>query len=254
MPKELSVIIAVWDMAREAPRTLASFLPPYQTLGPDEIIVVDNGSPTPLALPAQSPCVRYIYLDDAPASPGHAVNVGVDVARGRYVCIVIDGARLVSPGLVRAGLEVCRIFPNPLVSSVAFHLGPEPQQISTLKGYGTAAEDALLAGIGWPSDGYRLFEIACFATSNRSGWFSDFTESNCLFLRRDVFHALGGMDERFALPGGGLVNLDFFRRESTREIDTCARCHLITAGHARPGRVTDEPLKSRAVRTMPGRP
>jgi len=31
-------------------------------------------------------------------------------------------------------------------------------------------------------------------------------------MRRDDFLRIGGMDERFASPGGGLANLDFFNR------------------------------------------
>ena len=48
---KLSVIVIIYDMAREAPRTLQSFAVPYQTgIAPEdyEVIVVDNGSPTPL--------------------------------------------------------------------------------------------------------------------------------------------------------------------------------------------------------------
>ena len=36
-------------------------------------------------------------------------------------------------------------------------------------------------------------------------------ESNCLFMRRDVFAAIGGADERFDLPGGGFLNMDMCR-------------------------------------------
>ena len=38
-----------------------------------------------------------------------------------------------------------------------------------------------------------------------------------MFLTRDAYRELGGYDERFDLPGGGLVNLDFYRRSVLRE-------------------------------------
>lgn len=38
------------------------------------------------------------------------------------------------------------------------------------------------------------------------------TESNAFLMLRDAFLALGGYDERFTSPGGGLCNLDFFKR------------------------------------------
>lgn len=37
-------------------------------------------------------------------------------------------------------------------------------------------------------------------------------ESSSLFCRRQIWDELGGLDERFTLPGGGLVNHDLYRR------------------------------------------
>ena len=34
-------------------------------------------------------------------------------------------------------------------------------------------------------------------------WLNRIFESNCLFMRRDLAGEIGGMDERFDLPGGG---------------------------------------------------
>ena len=37
-------------------------------------------------------------------------------------------------------------------------------------------------------------------------------ESSSLFLHRETWRALGGLDERFTLPAGGLANHDLYRR------------------------------------------
>jgi hypothetical protein len=37
-------------------------------------------------------------------------------------------------------------------------------------------------------------------------------ESSCLFVSRSDFEAIGGYDERFSAPGGGLVSHDIYRR------------------------------------------
>ncbi len=37
-------------------------------------------------------------------------------------------------------------------------------------------------------------------------------ESSSLFASREVWAELGGLDERFELPGGGLANHDLYRR------------------------------------------
>ena len=73
-------------------------------------------------------------------------------------------------------------------------------------------EDRLIATVDWHANGYRLFDISCVAGSSGNGFFSPLRESNCFTLRRDDYLAMGGFDERFEGPGGGVVNLDFFNR------------------------------------------
>ncbi|MCB0131210.1 MAG: hypothetical protein KDD78_10185, partial [Caldilineaceae bacterium] len=48
--------------------------------------------------------------------------------------------------------------------------------------------------------------------SSPTGWLGRINESNLIFLSRVLFNELGGFDERFSSPGGGIVNLDFYRR------------------------------------------
>ena len=77
-------------------------------------------------------------------------------------------------------------------------------------GYDRDQEDRLLRQIGWPADGYRLFEIGHFIGPR--DWFDGEAESNCVFAPRSLIEQVGGMDESFSMPGGGFVNLDFFER------------------------------------------
>ena len=79
-------------------------------------------------------------------------------------------------------------------------------------GYDEAAEDRLLADLDWEHDGYRLFSAATLAASSARGWFRPMGESNGLFMPAALWQELGGLDEGFALPGGGLSNHDLFRR------------------------------------------
>ena len=60
--------------------------------------------------------------------------------------------------------------------------------------------------------GYRLFELSTLAGSSGRGWFGPLGESNALFMQAALWAELGGLDEEFALPGGGLVNHDLLRR------------------------------------------
>jgi len=98
----VSIVVVAYNMERELPRTLRSLSPQMQ-LGIDdieyEIVVVDNGSDTPVDLGADASWVRLIRIDDASPSPVEAINHGIDIASGDLVGVMIDGARLASPGM-----------------------------------------------------------------------------------------------------------------------------------------------------------
>jgi glycosyltransferase involved in cell wall biosynthesis len=215
---ELSVVVVVHNMAREAPRTLYSLSAAYQRhIGADdyEIIVVDNGSTPPFdskAIASLNGNFRLLRLDPAPASPARAINRGLAEARGKVVGVMIDGARIVTPGLLHFARRGVELYPRAVVVTLGWYLGRDLQRWSMEAGYNRQREDAMLASIGWPQDGYRLFDIAAFDESSVDGWFSQIEESNALFLSRDSWNRLGGVDERFDAPGGGYVNLDTLGR------------------------------------------
>jgi len=214
----LSVIIVVYNMSREAPKTLYSLCAAYQRdicADDYEVIVVDNGSATPLGedmVASFGENFRYCYIDHAPASPAYAVNRGVALASGALVGIMVDGARMVTPGVLHYACQAYCMNQDAVVATLGWHLGLEPQTASIAKGYDAAAEDQLLDGIAWPSDGYRLFDISALAGSSQNGFFMPIAESNCFFLQKRHFDRLGGFDEAFDMPGGGLINGDFFSR------------------------------------------
>lgn len=219
---ELSVVVVVYQMAREAPRTLRSLAPAYQRgIGAEdyEVLVVDNGSPQPLGegvVKAFGPGFRYLYVEKALPSPASAINQAVAMTRGDLVGVMIDGARMVTPGLLDLARRAGRAFEDPTVTCLGWHLGPDLQQRSVAAGYDKAEEDRLLESIAWPQDGYRLFEIGVLAATSRGGCFQPAAESNAIFVPRGSFQAIDGYDPAFDSPGGGFVNLDFFRRACER--------------------------------------
>ena len=180
-----------------------------------ELILIDNGSTIPFdaeALRRGAKNLTILNATDASPSPVGAINLGIEAARGDLVGVCIDGARMASPGLLAHALAAAALHPRPVIGSLSFHLGPEVQMESVRKGYNQATEDALLAQSGWEEDGYRLFDIAVFAGSSRGGWFVLPEETNALFLRAQHWADLGGYDGGFQSPGGGLANLDAWRR------------------------------------------
>lgn len=215
----LSIIVIFFNMRREAERTLHSLSSKYQlSLSDDEyeVIAIDNGSSEPIsesAVKEHGRNFRFVSHQTRSKSPVDAINLGVSIARGRNVAIIVDGARMASPGLVSESLRALSIFEKPLVGSLSWHLGPDVQNVSIVDGYCQSVEDTLLDEIDWPSDGYRLFEISVLAQSSGRGFLNGMpNELSWICLPRKTFWDLNGYDASFQSPGGGLVNQDFLKR------------------------------------------
>lgn len=230
----LSIILIVYNMQREAPRSILSLTAPYQQ-GIDsdeyEILVVENGSSAPLD-PEQirqiAPNIDYHFIENAPPSPAHAINFAVERARGDVLAIMIDGAHMLTPRTLFFGLAPFAYRHNPVVSTPPFFLGPGAQPETVAEGYDAAAEDALLDSINWPEDGYQLFNVGVpYRYKFPNGppklyWFVRRFESNCLFVRKIAFEAIGGCDLRFDIPGGGALMPDL-----CRELGELPDAHLV---------------------------
>ena len=215
---KLSIVVIVYKMADQAEKTLQSLAVAYQrdvSESDYEVIVVENESSWVLGEAracATGGNVRHFLRQETQRTPVHAVNFGAAQARGSHVVIMIDGARMVTPGVVRFALDAFRIAPNAAVCVPGYHLGDKLQQISVNEGYDEAEEAKYLARIAWPEDGYRLFEIAVFAASCQAGFFRPNHESNFLGVSVDKWNALGGMDARYDDLGGGMANLALYKR------------------------------------------
>lgn len=127
---------------------------------------------------------------------------------------MIDGARMLTPGVLDWGRRLIAMAPESIVEVRGWHLGPDFQPQSVMLGYGPEQEAKLLQGVNWMEDGYRLFDISSPSAQVRFGITGPTNESNCIFMTRTLFDRIGGFDKRFAMPGGGLVNLEFFARAS----------------------------------------
>ncbi len=214
----ISVIVIAYNMPREIPRTILSLSPAMQVgVSHDdyEVILVDNGSTHKFDIEqcrSTGVNLRVEELASGDPSPCRAINRGLAIARGDLCGVMIDGARLASPGLVAGALRARLLHDRPVISTLGFHLGPDVQMRSVLAGYDQQAEDRLLDSVDWTHNGYGLFDITVFAGSSAGGWFATQSESNALFLTKNLWEELGGYDERFRSPGGGLVNLDTYAR------------------------------------------
>lgn len=214
----ISVIVIAYDMPRQALNTLISLSPEYQNgVNPDdyEVILVENRSRRNMdsaAIAALPGNFRYFLRDEPGVSPAAAINFGFAQARGQFIGLMIDGARLVTPGVMRFALMALKMNANAMVVVPGYHLGENEQQFHLTHGYSEEKEQALLNKIDWQRNGYQLFDISCLSGANPNGVFHPFMECNCLFFSADIFREIGQADERFNLSGGGALNLYIYRK------------------------------------------
>lgn len=214
----LSVLVIGYRMAAQLANTLYTFSTAYQrgvAAADYEVVVVENTSAdnydeSQLAeLPGQ---FRFFRRDEPGVSPVPAINFGLSQCRGDTVGLLIDGARMVSPGVIRCALEAAELYPRALTVTPGYQLGDKPQHLSALEGYDEARERELLNSVRWREDGYELFRISSISGANPNGYLQPIMECNCLFAPASAFEAIGGADARFDMRGGGAINLHMYRK------------------------------------------
>lgn len=254
----LSILVNFYNNRREAMNTLHSMTRAYQGRGggaidlPYEVVAIDNGSREPLReadVRAFGPEFHYRYVDTASKSPAVAINAAVRECRGDRVMVVIDGAHILTPGILGLSDLAFRTFRSPFVATCGLHLGPKLQNASVAEGYDREAEERILARSGWKESGYRLFYASRAFADASNAWFGQLFESSCFAMAKTEFLALGGFDERFQSPGGGLVNLDLFARATATAMDYVvllgeATFHQVHGGVGTNAPVEDHPFQA----------
>jgi len=214
----MTIIVISYNMNRELPRTIYSLSAGYQRdISRDEyeVIIIDNGSKIPPRMEdfAGMDVDLSIYNYENPThSPVAAINMGLNMASGQFIGVCIDGARIHSPRVLATAREGLSMQDRSVVAVRGRYLGSEMQRDAMAKGYDKAAEDLLLSSSAWQTYGYRLFDISVFDESSGPTWFHPICESNALFMGRSLWNELNGFDPQFKSPGGGLVNLDTWKR------------------------------------------
>ena len=213
----ISVIVIIFRMSRQASNTLFTLSTAYQrNVSEDayEVIVVENASDDILGEERAlsfGENFRYFLRYETSPSPVKSVNFGFSQSRAPMIGFMIDGARMLTPRVIEYALYAQRITPYALVDVPGYHLGTNWHQFNQTYGYNEDVEKDLLGTVDWKQNGYLLFEICSLSEANRSGYLSPIMECNCLFCSRESFEKTGRADERFNLPGGGMINLHLLR-------------------------------------------
>jgi len=214
---KVSVIVVGYRMARQLERTLYTLSPACQqgvSAADYEVIVMENASDdvlSPELVRSLPPNFRYVLRQETSVTPVYAVNEAFALCRAPYVCLMIDGARMVTSRIIKTALMVFAITPEALVAVPGYHIGRQEQHLA-ISGEELYREEAeLLAGIDWRGDGDELFRISTFSGANRHGYLHPIMECNCVFASAANFAAIGYANPAFTLPGGGSINLHLYR-------------------------------------------
>ena len=220
-PLAFSIVVNFYNMRREAERTLYSLSRAFQRDVQDisyEVLCIENGSsmaPLDEAFVASfGPEFRLVRPSIVRPSPCAALNEAAAQAKGRWVCVMIDGAHLLSPGALSEAHAALRASPEAIVALRQWFVGGDQRWFSGV-GYSREHEDVLFARLDWRRAGYSLFDISAPMYESPNTWFDGMGESNCLFLPAKLYSRLGGFDEAFDTPGAGFANLDLFRRAAS---------------------------------------
>ncbi|MGH8978121.1 MAG: TylF/MycF/NovP-related O-methyltransferase, partial [Acidimicrobiia bacterium] len=149
---DLSVVVVMYNMRREAERTLHALSRAYQEGIDDlgyEVIVLENGSDAAEKLDADfvesfGPEFRYVDLgEDATPSPVIALNHGIRLGAGRAFALMIDGAHVLTPGVLRFGMAGLATYEPAIVATQQWYVGPGQQGHAMDDGYDEDYEDRL---------------------------------------------------------------------------------------------------------------
>ena len=177
----LDVVTLTWNDGDRLERSIAATLASARV--DVSLIVVDNGSDPPPSVPDE-PRVRLIR--NAVNRGVRARNQGVAQEGSPYVAIV-DSDACVHPETLATLVEVLESHHDAALAAPVFH-GQTPEE-SAGAAPTLSRKLARLAGVT------RTY--ASTRDPNQPVWDVDFAISACWVFRRDVFVALGGLDERY---------------------------------------------------------
>jgi len=213
----ISIILIAYRMSGQLRNTLSTLHAGYQrncSADDYEVIVVENSSDDNLdaATVDQLPGNFHYHLrEEDSQSPVNAINFAFEQCRGDYIGLIMDGARMLSPGVINTASLVRKLTINGIAVIPGYHLGQEEQHLNTSAKLALLHEQQLLDSVDWHGDGYELFSISTFSGANRRGFLHPIMECNCLFASLHNYASIGYADRRFTQPGGGSINLHIYR-------------------------------------------
>jgi glycosyltransferase involved in cell wall biosynthesis len=199
----VSIVIPSKDHADLIRRCLASIVE-KSTYKNYEIIISDNGSTDPAALELYESYRRKLgerfqaHVEPRPFNFARQINEGVARSRGAFLLLLNNDTEVITPGWLEELVSVCQwpevgsvgcklLFPNGSIQ----HAGilTSGRNIATHAGIRETAEDMF-----YQNTVKTRHEVIAVTGA-------------CAMFRREVFDAMGGLDQRFLPNGYGDVEL-----------------------------------------------
>ncbi|HEV8306505.1 MAG TPA: glycosyltransferase family 2 protein [Methylomirabilota bacterium] len=200
---DVSVVIVSWNTREYLGRCLAAIPPAAGTLTV-ETIVVDNGSRdgTPAMVAGEFPGVRVIQSPEN-LGFGRASNVGARASRGRTLLFLNSDCELGPRALAAMvgaldeeaslGGVLCRLLnPDGTLQPSVHRAPPSPWSL-----IGDLVFLSSLRYAVYRTPALHRWLLRSTTRSHREAHDVAWGGAACLLVRRDVFEAVGGFDERF---------------------------------------------------------
>lgn len=182
----VSIVIPTRDKVEVLRRCLASVeeRTAYRRF---EVIIVDNGSSDAAAVRYLRDCGHRVVVDPRPFNFSRVNNLGAQAARGEHLLFLNNDTEVIDPGWLEALLEYSQLPEVGAVGAKLYFPDGRLQHVGvTLQG-GNAGHPLYT----YPGEHPGAAHAACIPCD-----YSAVTAA-CLMVRRDVFEAVGGFDERF---------------------------------------------------------
>lgn len=191
----VSVVVPYYDAQRELDLVLTMLAAQHHR--PDEIVVVDDGSPEPPDVSCAGPIpTTVLRQDDLGFRAARARNLGAAAASGD-VLVFLDGDTVPEPGFVAALTRLPRLSPDAVTVGRRRHaelVDVPAERIADVLANGPTE----LPEPQWLVDAYR--GSADLLHADRRSY--RHVISAVLAVPAALFHCVGGFDERFVGYGG----------------------------------------------------
>ncbi len=209
----VSVIVSYYDAPQALELTLASLEGQTYPRHLFEVVVVDDGSPTPLTPPRSTPLdIKVVHQADCGFGLARGRNTGVRAA-AHDILLFLDGDLLAEAGWIEAHARWHHAVSDALTAGFHANVAVEGIDAEAIRRRTGSLEELFSGRPTEPPWVERHIRMTNDLTSCDDDLFRMVGGGNC-GIRRDFYELVGGYDESFT--GWGAEDVEFAYRAYTR--------------------------------------